>query len=306
MYIDMKWNEFNSECGRVILEALSKNRLIQEFTLVGNRISNDVLNEIYDIVDQNRGTYSYSYTQTYGNAYGLESGSKMQMSMGYSSQAQSGFEASSYETGSAQVSGATRIEVGAGASTQVVSTSVPVQAASSSSSASSSQVVSGTTSTTTTVVAPTIVTSSVITSTAETKVAEVKEVAKTEVRGESKEYAFKYEVQLVAMLEKRTGELEILLGNERTRMEEFKTEALREIKIERELKVKYEESLMRLKEEFLQMELDFNKTKVDLELRLSSEHQERINITNNYKVLHENFERLTYTYEENIRRLEGN
>ena len=96
-----------------------------------------------------------------------------------------------------------------------------------------------------------------------------------------------------------------MLNNEKSKYEEFKNEGSKDLEFERNTKSKYEELILKLKEDLMKKDLEINRLNIDHELKLSEETQERNNLSNENKILSEKLDRLKGTYDEKLRVLEG-
>jgi len=96
-----------------------------------------------------------------------------------------------------------------------------------------------------------------------------------------------------------------MLNNEKSKYEEFKNEGSKDLEFERNTKSKYEELILKLKEDLMKKDLEINRLNIDHELKLSEETQEKNNLSNENKILSEKLDRLKGTYDEKLRVLEG-
>jgi hypothetical protein len=116
------------------------------------------------------------------------------------------------------------------------------------------------------------------------------------------EFKARYDVQLIvnAKLEKRIKELETLLTLERNKVEDAKEKFERELEEERNLRIKYEEQILVLKEEFMKLSIEKNKQQIDSDLKLSSINNELSSLNNENKLLRESVDRIQQTEEEKL------
>lgn len=131
----------------------------------------------------------------------------------------------------------------------------------------------------------------------------------------TEEFKARYDVQLISnsKLEKRVidliickiRELEVLLNNEKARYDEFRLENQKDLDLERSTKSKYEEMVLKFKEELMRKEIEINKITTDFDIRVSEEVQVKTDALNENKLLSEKLDRLKGTYEEKYRVLEG-
>jgi hypothetical protein len=116
----------------------------------------------------------------------------------------------------------------------------------------------------------------------------------------SEEFKARYDVQLISnsKLEKRNRELEKLLEIERAKVVEAKENYDKEISGEKELRLKYEEQIIQLKETVVKMNVDKNRIENENEIRLTSYINDASNLQNTNRILKETLERTTQTYED--------
>ena len=124
----------------------------------------------------------------------------------------------------------------------------------------------------------------------------------------SEELKARYDVQIISnsKLERRIKELEIMLNNERTKVDEIRSHTAKELQNEKDLRFRYEEQVLKLKEDLMKKEIEYNKNLQELEIKISNIFQENTNFHNDNKLLKDQNERLKSTYEEKYRALEEN
>lgn len=143
---------------------------------------------------------------------------------------------------------------------------------------------------------------------------EQREPFKTTVKFLEKEKEFteelkaRYDVQVISnsKLEKRIKELEIMLNNERTKVEEIRSQSSKDIQIEKDMRLKYEDQVLKLKEDLMKKEIESNKALQEVEIKLSNIFQENANFQNENKLVRDQLERIKGAYEEKYKGLEEN
>lgn len=124
----------------------------------------------------------------------------------------------------------------------------------------------------------------------------------------TEELKARYDVQIISnsKLEKRIKELEIMLNNERSKVDEIRNQTAKELQNEKDLRFRYEEQVLKLKEELMKKEIEFNKNLQELEIKISNIFQENANFINDNKLLKDLNERIKGSYEEKYKGLEEN
>ena len=124
----------------------------------------------------------------------------------------------------------------------------------------------------------------------------------------SEELKARYDVQIISnsKLEKRIKELEIMLNNERSKLDDVRNHTAKELQNEKDLRFRYEEQVLKLKEDLMKREIEYNKNLQELEIKISNIFQENSNFHNENKLLRDQNERLKGTYEGKYRGLEEN
>jgi hypothetical protein len=124
----------------------------------------------------------------------------------------------------------------------------------------------------------------------------------------TEELKARYDVQIISnsKLEKRIKELEIMLNNERSKVDEIRNQTAKELQNEKDMRFRYEEQVLKLKEDLMKKEIDYNKNLQELEIKISNIFQENANYINDNKLLKDLNERLRGTYEEKYKGLEEN
>ena len=96
-----------------------------------------------------------------------------------------------------------------------------------------------------------------------------------------------------------------MLNNEKEKYDGFRSGNNKEVENERMTKSKYEELILKQKEDLIRKDIEINRINIDFELKISEEIQEKINLSNENKILTEKLDRLKSTYEEKYRILAG-
>ncbi len=124
----------------------------------------------------------------------------------------------------------------------------------------------------------------------------------------TEELKARYDVQIISnsKLEKRIKELEIMLNNERSKVDEIRNQTAKELQNEKDMRFRYEEQVLKLKEDLMKKEIDYNKNLQELEIKISNIFQENANYINDNKLLKDMNERIRGTYEEKYKGLEEN
>ncbi len=124
----------------------------------------------------------------------------------------------------------------------------------------------------------------------------------------TEELKARYDVQIISnsKLEKRIKELEIMLNNERSKVDEIRNQTTKELQNEKDMRFRYEEQVLKLKEDLMKKEIDYNKNLQELEIKISNIFQENANYINDNKLLKDMNERIRGTYEEKYKGLEEN
>lgn len=95
------------------------------------------------------------------------------------------------------------------------------------------------------------------------------------------------------------------LNNEKAKFEEFKVENSKDLELERTTRAKYEDMVLKLKEELMRKDVEINKLTTDYEIKVSEIEQEKADVVNDNKLITEKLERIRGTYDEKYRVLEG-
>ena len=124
----------------------------------------------------------------------------------------------------------------------------------------------------------------------------------------TEELKARYDVQIISnsKLEKRIKELEIMLNNERSKVDDIRNQTNKELQNEKDLRFRYEEQVLKLKEDSMKKEIEYNKNLQELEIKISNIFQENSNFHNENKLLRDQNDRLRGTYEEKYKGLEEN
>jgi hypothetical protein len=120
------------------------------------------------------------------------------------------------------------------------------------------------------------------------------------------EYKTRYEsqLQLSTTLEKKLKELEVILTNEKSSLSTIKSSHTKELHIEREKNLQYEEIILKQKEDFMSKELEWKKLLSDTEKDISKLIQEKHEITIDNDILKEEKKLLSESYEEKLKSLQ--
>jgi hypothetical protein len=120
------------------------------------------------------------------------------------------------------------------------------------------------------------------------------------------EYKTRYESQLqqTTTLEKKLKELEVILTNEKSSLSTIKSSHTKELQIEREKNLQYEEIILKQKEDFMSKELEWKKLLSDTEKDISKLIQEKHEITIDNDILKEEKKLLSESYEEKLKSLQ--
>ena len=120
------------------------------------------------------------------------------------------------------------------------------------------------------------------------------------------EYISKYESLFINSnnLENKLKETQSLLSNEKVRFDEYKERINKDLQTERDLRAQYEEQYLKKNEELTKREFELKKNITDLELKISTLSQEKIDMINENTLLKEQSKRIKESLEEKYKLLE--
>jgi hypothetical protein len=116
----------------------------------------------------------------------------------------------------------------------------------------------------------------------------------------SEEFKARYDVQLIAnsKLEKRVRELELLLESERGKIQQAKEAFDKELKIEQEYRIKYEQQVLDLKQKVAELNVENERNVSKLNLIIQGNVQENENLKYEKKTMQETHQRNILHFEE--------
>lgn len=116
------------------------------------------------------------------------------------------------------------------------------------------------------------------------------------------EFKARYDVQLIvnAKLEKRLKEMEAQLNIERSKVEDAKEKFQVELEEERNLRIKYEDQILLLKEEYMKLSIEKNKQQIDFDLKLTMANNEKMSLNNENKLIRQSLDIIQQTDQDKL------